>query len=158
MLLKMTKNPTIADDLTIEVFGKAFCSLKSYAPVRPFSSWLFSIASNNGIDFIRRKKETLYIDDITVMDGDDEYDYQLPSDIGNPEEEFEREQRKQVLRTVVGQLRPKYRQMIELRYFEELSYDEISKRLNMPPGTVRINLFRAHEVLQSIMRQKKDII
>lgn len=159
MLLKMTNDPTEADDLTIEAFGKAFCAIDKYIPTRPFSTWLFSIATNNCIDFIRKKHlQTVLIDDLTVKDGDDEYEYQLPSDIGNPEEELVREQRRQTLRLIVAQLKPKYRRMIELRYFEELSYEEIAQRLNMPLNTVRIQLHRAHNLLHAILSQRKDLM
>lgn len=159
MLLKMTNNPTEADDLTIEAFGKAFCHIQLYTPTRPFSTWLFSIATNNCIDFIRRKRvSTLSISDLTVHSGDDEYEYQFRSESHNPEEALVREQRKETLRMIVAQLKPKYRRMIELRYFEELSYEEISQRLNIPLNTVRIQLHRAHNLLHTILSSHRDII
>ena len=159
MLLKMTGNPTEAEDLTIEAFGKAFCSIQYYTPTRPFSTWLFTIATNNCIDFIRKKRmDTVRIEDLSVKDGDDEYEYQMPSDLGNPEEEMVRAQRREALRMIVAQMKPKYRRMIELRYFEELSYEEIAERLQMPLNTVRTHLRRAHDLLHSMLKERKDII
>ncbi|MCF0211620.1 MAG: sigma-70 family RNA polymerase sigma factor [Bacteroidales bacterium] len=159
MLLKMTGDPTEADDLTIESFGKAFCALDHYTPTRPFSTWLYSIATNNCIDYIRKKRmNVISIDDLTVKDGDDEYEYQMPSDIGNPEEEMVRQQRREALRAIVSQMKPKYRRMIELRYFEELTYEEIAERLQLPINTVRTHLHRAHGLLHSILQERKDII
>ena len=78
MLLKMTNNPTEADDLTIEAFGKAFSSLHLYTPTHAFSTWLFSIATNNCVDFIRKKRlQTIYLDDIKTSVGDDAYELSL---------------------------------------------------------------------------------
>lgn len=156
LLLKMVNDPTEADDLTVETFTKAFCGLKSYAPVRPFSSWLFSIACNHCIDYIRKQHmQTVMLDDLVVNDGDDKYNYQFPSNIGNPEDEMVRSQRHGIIREVVQQMPVKYRRVIELRYYQEYSYDEIAKELKMPINTVRIHLHRAHELLQNILKEKK---
>ncbi len=158
MLLKMTNDPTEADDLTIEAFGKAFSSLHLYTPTYAFSTWLFSIAANHGIDYIRKKKmDTVYLDDICTRSNDDVYEYPIPSFDDNPEEEMIRKQRVQILREVVEQMKPRYRQLVELRYFEELAYEEIAERLNLPLGTVKTQLFRARDLLQSILRSKKGV-
>ncbi|MCR5423967.1 MAG: sigma-70 family RNA polymerase sigma factor [Bacteroidales bacterium] len=159
MLLKMTNNPNDADDLTIEAFSKAFNSLHLYTPTYAFSTWLFTIASNHCIDYIRKKRiQTIYIEDMTTHNGDESYAFQMPSDIGNPEDEFIREQRKEILREVVGQLKPHYRKMVELRYFEERSYEEIAEEMKMPLGTVKVQLFRARDLLQNILRKRNDLI
>lgn len=159
MLLKMTNDPTEADDLTIEAFGKAFASLHLYTPTHAFSTWLFSIASNNCVDFIRKKKlQTVYLDDIRVGSSDEVYEYPIPSEANNPEEAVIKDQRVQMLRDVVRQLKPRYRQLVELRYFEELSYEEISEKLNMPIGTVKVQLFRARDLLHQILCSKKEAI
>ncbi|MBR3529315.1 MAG: sigma-70 family RNA polymerase sigma factor [Bacteroidales bacterium] len=159
MLLKMTNNATEADDLTIEAFGKAFSSLHLYTPTHAFSTWLFSIASNNCIDYIRKKRlQTVYLDDLRTRTSDNAYEYPIPSESNTPEEEIIKEQRVQILREVVNQLKPRYRQLVELRYFEELSYEEISERLKMPLGTVKVQLFRARDLLYNILTSKKEAI
>lgn len=159
MLLKMTNNPTEADDLTIEAFGKAFSSLHLYTPTHAFSTWLFSIATNNGVDFIRKKRlQTIYLDDIRTSVGDDAYEYPIASEANNPEEDIIHEQRIQALREIVSQLKPRYRRLVELRYFEELSYEEIATQLNMPLGTVKVQLYRARDLLHNILSSKKDLI
>ena len=159
MLLKMTNNPTDADDLTIEAFGKAFSSLHLYTPTHAFSTWLFSIATNNCVDFIRKKKlQTVYLDDMRTRVADDAYEYPIPSDADNPEQAIIEEQRVQMLRDVVKQLKPRYRQLVELRYFEELSYEEIAERLHLPLGTVKVQLFRARDLLHNILSTKRDTI
>ncbi|MBP5548467.1 MAG: sigma-70 family RNA polymerase sigma factor [Bacteroidales bacterium] len=159
MLLKMTNNPTEADDLTIEAFGKAFASLHLYTPTHAFSTWLFSIASNNCVDFIRKKRlQTVYLDDIRTCTGNDAYEYPIPSESHNPEENIIHEQRIQMLRDVVRQLKPRYRRLVELRYFEEKSYEEIAEEMAMPLGTVKVQLFRARDLLHNILSAKKDVI
>ena len=154
MLLKMTKNPTEADDLTIEAFGKA---LHLYTPTHAFSTWLFSIATNNCVDFIRKKRlQTIYLDDIRTSTGDDAYEYPIPSNDNNPEEDIIHQQRVQILREVVKTLKPRYRKLVELRYFEEMSYEEIAEELDMPLGTVKVQLFRARDLLYNILSAKKE--
>ena len=156
MLLRMTHDPTEADDLTIETFGKAFCQLHTYTPTNTFATWLFSIASNSGIDFIRRRRlEMVSLNNISVRNDDDTYEYPLPSDDANPEEALIATQRSELLREVVGQLKPRYRNIVRMRYFEELSYDEIAERLNIPLGTVKIQLRRARMLLAEILQSHK---
>ena len=159
MLLKMTNNPTEADDLTIEAFGKAFSSLHLYSPTHAFSTWLFSIATNNCVDFIRKKRlQTIYLDDIRTCVGDEAYEYPIPAEANNPEEDIIHEQRVQILRDVVKQLKPRYRKLVELRYFDEKSYEEIAAELDMPLGTVKVQLFRARDLLHNILSSKKELI
>ncbi len=154
MMLKMVNNREDADDLTIEAFGKAFSKLSSYVPRYAFSTWLFRIAINNGIDHIRRKRlQILSIDE--PMDGDNSSDYSshIPSYTLDPEQEIIRNQRLGLMRELLGHLSQKYRLMIELRYFEEMSYEEISTELDIPLGTVKAQLFRAKEVLSNLLNQ-----
>ena len=156
LLLKMTNNPTEADDLTMEAFGKAFASLHLYTPTHAFSTWLFSIATNNCVDFIRKKRlQTVYLDDIRTSAGNDVYEYPIPSEADNPEESIIHQQRVQILRDVVKQLKPRYRKLVEMRYFEEMSYEEIAEELDMPLGTVKVQLFRARDLLHNILITKK---
>ena len=154
LLLRMTHNPTEADDLTIETFGKAFCQLHTYTPKNTFSTWLFSIASNNGIDFIHRQRlDLVSLNTLSVRNEDDQYEYPLPSDSPNPEQLLINKQRTEKLREVVAQLKPRYRKVIEMRYFDELSYEEIAEKLRIPLGTVKIHLRRARLLLFEIMKE-----
>lgn len=152
MMLKMVNNREDADDLTIEAFGKAFAKLTSYAPRYAFSTWLFRIAINNGIDYIRKKRlQMLSIDD--PIDGESSSDYSgnIRSTTLDPEEAFIRKQRLGLMREMLTKLSGKYRLMIELRYFEELSYEEIARELDIPLGTVKAQLFRAKEMLHKLL-------
>jgi len=153
MLLKMVKNKEDADDLTIEAFGKAFKRLHQYSPAFAFSTWLFKIATNNSIDFLRKKKNNTFSIDKTI-EGDDggEIQFEVRSDGLTPEEKIIKKEKIKMMRVIVDKLKPRYRQLIELRYFEELSYEEIAARLEIPLGTVKAQLFRAREFLQEIMK------
>lgn len=159
MLLKMVQNKDDADDLTIEAFGKAFNRLDLYTPNFAFSTWLFKIASNNAIDFIRRKKKnTISIDQAVGGDDGDEMYMDLKSDGLTPEELSIKEQKIKIMRQVVAKLKPRYRQLVEMRYFEQLSYEEISEKLDLPLGTVKAQLFRARDLLLEILKGTRESI
>jgi RNA polymerase sigma factor (sigma-70 family) len=159
MLLKMTNNPDDADDLTIEAFGKAFKKLDQYTPEYAFSTWLFKIASNNCIDFIRkRKKEILSIDRNIDGDSNSELANSIQSQTLDPEEKLIESQKIKMMRDVVEKLKPHYRRLVELRYFSEYSYEEISEELDLPLGTVKAQLFRAREFLYNIMKNSEGKI
>ncbi len=149
MLLKMVNNVSDAEDLTIEAFGKAFRNLESYTPEFAFSTWLFKIATNNCIDFIRKKQSSPSTLD-QVQDDLDSITRNIQSDLPDPEEALINDQKIAVLRSIVNQLKPRYRQLIELRYYKEYSYEEIASELNLPIGTVKAQLFRAKSLLYNI--------
>lgn len=154
MLLKMVNNKNDAEDLTFEAFGKAFRNIKQYSPKYAFSTWLFKIASNNCIDFLRKKKgNTISIDGRD--DSENERTIPLESNTLNPEQEFIKDQKAKIMRSEVGRLKERYRRLIELRYFEEFSYDEIAKELNLPIGTVKAQLFRARELLFNTLKDSE---
>ncbi len=154
MMLKMVNNRDDADDLTLEAFGKAFRKLPSYAPRYAFSTWLFKIAINNCIDHIRKKRlHLLSIDDPIEPGGAHDFSSNLKSNSLNPEQMFMRQQRVKLMRRMMGKLSHKYRLMIELRFFEELSYEEIARELEIPLGTVKAQLFRAKEILYNLLQK-----
>ncbi len=155
-MFKMVHNRDDAEDLTIEAFGKAFRKLNTYTPSYAFSTWLFKIATNNGIDFLRKKRlKLLSIDDSLEKDGEQDFSNNLKSTALDPEERYIRQQRKQIMRTLLNKLSSKYRVMIELRFFDELSYQEIADDLNLPIGTVKAQLFRAKELLYDILKKSE---
>jgi RNA polymerase sigma factor (sigma-70 family) len=159
MMLKMTSNATDADDLTIEAFGKAFKNLRQYTPEFAFSTWLFKIAANNCIDFLRKNKRIQFADNL--FDNDSEYadiPSNIPSEGPDPVEKIIEKQKIQLMHEVVEKLKPHYRQLIELRYFKEWSYEEIATTLDLPLGTVKAQLFRAREFLYQILRTSQEKI
>ncbi len=158
MMLKMTQNPHDAEDLTIEAFGKAFKNLHQYTPEYAFSTWLFKIATNNCIDFLRNKsKSTQVINGSIHQDGDDQPSRVVASGL-DPEEQFIRSQKIELMHEVVEKLKPHYKKLITMRYFQEYSYDEIATELNLPLGTVKAQLFRAREFLYNILKHSKEKI
>ena len=150
MLLKMVNNPSDAEDLTIEAFGKAFRSIDSYAPKFAFSTWLFKIATNNCVDFIRKKQLSPTPFD-HLHDNLDNVTVNIQSDLPDPEESLINHQKIAALKDIVNQLKPRYKSLIELRYYKEYSYEEISTELNLPIGTVKAQLFRAKTLLYNIL-------
>jgi RNA polymerase sigma-70 factor (ECF subfamily) len=164
-IFKMVKSKIDAEDLTIEAFGKAFRNIDQYSPEYAFSTWLFRIASNNCIDFLRRQK-TRQLDIVSTSGAEDENrigevfakeaTMALKYDAPDPEESIILQQKHAMLRDVVANLKPRYRELVQLRYFEELSYEEISERLGFPLGTVKAQLFRAREMLYEMLKERSD--
>ena len=123
LLLKMTNNPTDAEDLTIEAFGKAFRSLHQYAPDYAFSTWLFKIAANNCIDFLRKSKRIIFADNPNSEEEErNDYSLNIRTTAKDPEERVIEKQKIKLMREIVEKLKPHYRHLIELRYFKEWSY------------------------------------
>ncbi len=152
LLLKMVNNKTDAEDLTIEAFGKAFKNIHKYSPSYAFSTWLFKIATNNCIDFIRRKKnKNISIDNPIESDGSSSLE--LQSNSPGPYDSLIKKEKVKLLHSIIKELKPRYQELIDLRYFKEYSYDEISKNLNLPLGTVKAQLFRARELLYNILKK-----
>jgi RNA polymerase sigma-70 factor (ECF subfamily) len=155
----MTANATDAEDLTIEAFGKAFRNLHQYTPDFAFSTWLFKIAANNCIDFLRKNRRIQFADDFSDSgEGNSDYTSSIPSDIPGPEEKVIEKQKIQLMRMVVERLKPHYRKLVELRYFNEWSYEEIATELDLPLGTVKAQLFRARDFLFQILRNDQEKI
>ena len=153
---KMVFNDDDADDLTIETFGKAFQRLEQYTPAFAFSTWLFKIASNHCIDFIRKKRiNALSLDRGLATEEGGNIQFTIKDDAPDPIETLEKKQRVEKMRLVVSELKPRYRKLVELRYFEEYSYDEIALELDLPLGTVKAQLYRARDILTSVMESSK---
>jgi len=156
MLLKMVNNSDDAEDLTIETFSKAFKRLDQYTPQFAFSTWLFKIASNHSIDFIRKKRiKAISIDQGFSNEDGESYVIPVKEDSLDPEESMQKDERVQRMRDVVEKLKPRYKRLVELRYFEEKSYEEISEILELPLGTVKAQLFRARDFMFDLMKTTK---
>jgi RNA polymerase sigma factor (sigma-70 family) len=157
VMLRMVNNPSDAEDLTIEAFGKAFHNLAKYVPSHAFSTWLFRIATNNCIDFMRRKSQSPRPFDHDEGE-EDEMEATVASDARGPDEEMIDRETAASLIKIVKALKPRYRRLIELRYFEEYSYEEIANELSLPIGTVKARLFRAKVLIYNTVRNKKSEI
>ncbi len=157
MMLKMCNNKDDAEDLTIEAFGRAFKKLHQYSPDFAFSTWLFKIASNNAIDFIRKKKQkySISLDNRNDYSESGDHSANIKASGLDPEENFIKKQKIESVRVLVDSLKPKYKEMIELFYFQEMSHEEISKKLNLPIGTIKAQLFRARDLLYNALKGKE---
>jgi RNA polymerase sigma-70 factor (ECF subfamily) len=159
MVLRMVNSKDDADDLTIEAFGKAFKRLHQYTPQFAFSTWLFKIASNNCIDHIRKKRiQAMSLDAGFTNEEGDSMAFSVRDEDLDPMEHMAKQQRINKLRDIVQQLKPRYRELVEMRYFDELSYEEIAEKLDLPLGTVKAQLFRAREFLLHMIKDVKDHI
>lgn len=159
MLLRMTNhNQDNAEDLTMEAFGKAFINIDKYTPACAFSTWLFRIASNNAIDFIRANKMykgTLSIDKPVESGSSEEFSAYIKGKELNPEETLIKKQTTDRVRIIIDKLTPKNREIVELYYIEELTHDEIAERVNLPLSTVKTRLYRSRDLLLTIAQRQK---
>ncbi|MEX0770931.1 MAG: sigma-70 family RNA polymerase sigma factor [Balneolaceae bacterium] len=155
-IVKMVKEKEQVEDLVQEAFMKAFDNLSSYNTRYAFSTWLYRIATNHTIDYLRKKKlKTLSIDEpVKTRDGDMEI--QLPDDSYETDRGIIRKQRQKMIRNAIHELPEKYRQVIEMRHMEEKSYQEISDLLDLPLGTVKAHIFRAREMLYKALKDKRS--
>lgn len=159
LILKMVVNADDAEDLTSEVFAKAFRYLPRYRPEFAFSTWLFRIATNHTIDFVRRKKLQTQSLNATIGHGDEQGMVWEVADEANPnpQDAFINQQRIDLVRQLVTRLPPKYADLVRLRYFEELSYEEIAVERQAPLGTVKAQLFRARELLLALLKDGRQM-
>lgn len=159
MILKMIRDADDAEDLTMEAFAKAFRNLHRFKKDYTFSTWLFRIATNNTIDFIRKKKlKTMSLNNTLSDDSGNSVNIDVEDDDNNPQDEFIKSQRIEMVRIFVDKLPAKYRKLVQLRYFDELSYEEIAQELDKPLGTVKAQLHRSRELLYEIAAGKEKHI
>ena len=143
------------EDLTIATFSKAFDKLDSYDDSFAFSTWIKTIASNTLIDFFRKKDQKTISIDLQKED-DDTNNIDVVDNSLDPEKHLIRKQKNKHITGMVHRLKPHYRELIILRYLDEMSYAEISKKLNMPLGSVKAKLFRARDLLMQILKNNEN--
>jgi RNA polymerase sigma-70 factor (ECF subfamily) len=153
-IYRMIHDRQQVEDLTQEAFIKAFASLKSFNEQYAFSTWLYKIATNNCIDYIRKRKLQMYSIDKPIEARDSDYSFEIPDDTYEADRDIISRQRTVLLRSAITKLPAKYRKVIELRHIEERSYEEIAKALKLPIGTVKAHIFRARELLYKHLRHR----
>lgn len=151
-MLKRTENETDSEDITIETFSKAFDKIATYNPEFQFNTWLIAIAKNVHIDMLRKKKSTVFVE---ITGEDDQQAYNVADSSPSAEDELITEQNLSRLLQFIKELKPHYQEVIQLRYFQEMSYQEISEQLNEPLSNVKIKLLRAKKLLAEIIESKK---
>jgi RNA polymerase sigma-70 factor, ECF subfamily len=150
-MLKRTENETDSEDITIETFSKAFDKIATYNPEFQFNTWLIAIAKNVHIDMLRKKKSSLFVD---ISENDDRQAYNIADSSPTAEDELITEQNLSQLLRYIKELKPHYQEVIQLRYFQEMSYQEISEQLDEPLSNVKIKLLRAKKLLAEIIEKK----
>ncbi|MFM9826574.1 RNA polymerase sigma factor [Flavobacterium sp.] len=151
-MLKRTENETTAEDITIETFSKAFDKIASYNPEFQFNTWLIAIAKNVHIDLLRKNKSSLFIE---ISDDENRQAYNIADTSPSAEDELIIEQNLSRLLQFIKVLKPHYQEVIQLRYFQELSYQEIANKINEPLSNVKIKLLRAKKLLAEIIQENR---
>jgi len=147
--LKRIHNENDAEDITIQTFSKAFDKIETYDENYKFKTWLITISKNVHIDFLRKKKTLIE----TTKEQEEEV-YRIIDDGPTPEDKIITEQNLAKLLRDIKKLKPHYQEVINLRYFQELSYKEISEQLQEPMNNVKVKLLRAKKLLAEIIQKK----
>lgn len=151
-LLKRTENENDAEDITIQAFSRAFDKIESYNSKYKFKTWLITIAKNIHIDFLRKRKNTISSNKIK---DNSHHANQIIDESPSPEDNIITEQNLAKLLLDIKKLKPHYQEVINLRYFQEFSYQEISNELNEPMSNVKVKLLRAKKLLAEIIQKEK---
>ncbi|MDU8885300.1 RNA polymerase sigma factor [Yeosuana sp. MJ-SS3] len=149
--LKHIKNENTAEDITIQTFSRAFDKIDTFKEEFNFKTWLITISKNIHIDHVRKEKRNLSQNFST--DNDNTL-YQVLDENPSPEDKIITEQNLAKLLRDIKKLKPHYQEVINLRYFQELSYKEISKQLDEPMNNVKVKLLRAKKLLAEIIQKK----
>ena len=154
LILKIVHNSEEVEDLVQESFSKAFNSITNFNKEYAFSTWLYRIATNSSIDYLRKRRLKTFSLDNPIKGKDDEYYVEIPDSREEPGKNMMQSQRDQLVREAIAQLPDKYRVVIEMRHLQELAYEEIAEELCLPLGTVKAHIFRAREMLYKMLREK----
>ena len=153
---RMVRQQGEVDDLVQECFIKAFSALNSYSTDYAFSTWLYKIATNHTIDFLRKKKLSTMSIDRPIQTKDGEVEYELPDVSYRPDRHIVEDERRELIQEAISQLPQKYNRVIVMRHQQEKSYEEIARELNLPLGTVKEHIFRARALLYKYLRDKRQ--
>jgi RNA polymerase sigma-70 factor (ECF subfamily) len=154
LIYRMIRNKEDVEDLTQEAFIKAFNSLEKFDRQFSFSTWLFKIATNNCIDYLRKKKLNTFSIDKDMGSEDDDYQFEIPDSERTPDKNLMDVERKKILEEAIESLPNKYKSVILLRHRDEKDYEEIAKKLKLPLGTVKAHIFRGRELLNKYLKDK----
>jgi len=154
---RMVGQRETAQDLAQETFLRAFKALVTFDPNRPFGPWLYRIATNLSINWVKRARlPTVSLDAPHPADGDDAAPLAVPDTLAEPATRFDQVEMQTQLRRAILSLPPDYRVVIELRHFQEMSYGEMAEALNAPIGTVKTRLYRARRLLRDQLSKVWD--
>ncbi len=148
--LKRIQNENDAEDVTIQTFSKAFDKIETFDDDFKFKTWLITISKNIHIDLLRKEKNSI----AQIISKNESDVLQILDESPSPEDKLITEQHLAKLLRDIKKLKPHYQEVINLRYFQELSYKEISKELDEPINNVKVKLLRAKKLLAEIIRKK----
>ena len=154
LVSRLVRGSDEVDDLTQEAFIKAFTSLQNFNNEFAFSTWLCKIASNNAIDYLRKRKLQTFSIHTPIESDENDYMFEIADAGPIADQSMIAEQRKLLLNEAMEALPPKYRQVILMRHVDEKEYIEIAKTLRLPLGTVKAHIFRARELLYKQLKDK----
>ena len=155
-IYRMVRTKGEVEDLVQESFIKAFSALTSYSSDYAFSTWLYKIATNHTIDYLRKKKLPTFSIDKPIQTKDGNLEYEVPDITYRPDRHVVADQRRALIQQAIDSLPEKYHRVIVLRHQQEKSYEEIAQELDLPLGTVKAHIFRARKLLYKYLRSKKD--
>lgn len=153
-ILGIVRRTDDVDDLVQDIFAKAFVALQTYSPEYAFSTWIYKIASNHAIDFLRKKK--LKTVSIYRQTEEGETEMELPDTTYQPDRHILEDQRRTLIAEAIASLPEKYHRVILMRHQQEMAYEDIAEALNLPLGTVKAHIFRAREMLNKFLRDKRE--
>ena len=154
LIFRMISRKEDVEDLTQEAFIKAFNSLKNFDKQFAFSTWLFKIATNNAIDYLRKKKLNTFSIDREIESDESDFRFEIPDHENKPDRIIIEDERKKILDEAIESLPPKYKEVILLRHKMDKEYEEIAKELKLPLGTVKAHIFRGRELLNKYLKDK----
>lgn len=148
----MHSHPNDVDDLVQETFIKAFQALANFNNEYAFSTWLYKIASNHCIDFLRKKRLKAFSIDQPIETKEGTVEYEIYDNSTAPDLELHNRERTKIIIDAINDLPEKYKIVIKMRHEEDLDYQEIADKLDIPLGTVKAHLFRARAILYKKLR------
>lgn len=154
LIFRMISRKEDVEDLTQEAFIKAFNSLHNFDRQFAFSTWLFKIATNNAIDYLRKKKLNTFSIDRDIESEESDFKFEIPDNENKPDRIIIEDERKKILDEAIESLPPKYKEVILLRHKMDKEYEEIAKELKLPLGTVKAHIFRGRELLNKYLKDK----
>ena len=150
-MLKRTENETDSEDISIETFAKAFDKISTYNNEFQFNTWLIAIEKNVHIDLLRKKKSTHFIE---ITDQEDQQAYNVADSSPSAEDDLISEQNLSRLLQFIKELKPNYQEVIQMRYFQEMTYQEMAEQIDEPLNNIKIKLLRAKKLLAEIISGK----
>jgi RNA polymerase sigma-70 factor (ECF subfamily) len=157
LIRRMIKDEEDVLDLTQETFIKAYNALDTFQEGYSFSSWIYRIASNNCIDFLRKKRFQTVSLDQPLFDSDDDNYFDVEDVTSRPDTNYLAEERREIINKAIDELPESFKAIIKLRHEDDLDYTEIANKLNMPIGTVKAHLFRARKLLLHSLKSKRHL-